>query len=367
MATDQTELTENKRRVITLLKDNGPLSKGELAAQGSMGWATVVKVVGQLTESKIVEKLGTVRQDTGKKGKRAYLYGLTGREPLAVGVDVEYRTTSMVLTNLLGETLAHQKVPTVIPVSDRDIRKFLIKTIADFIGENADFDRVRGIGIGIPGIGFPSNSRLDNIEKMRELEIHLSESLCMPVRVIDNTKAYAVFEQWSNQTFPSEDFLFISIRTGVGTGIFHDGNLYVGTHGLSGEIGHIPVVQDKRLCRCGNRGCMETFVGERNLYEAYRRRVLDSPLTSETVNPEMILKGLADLFSRASRGEGKALQIVTEAAEYLGRCLAAAVMVLDITNIVLSGHFGADGNVILGPLEKVVRENLLPGAEFTLK
>jgi predicted NBD/HSP70 family sugar kinase len=368
MITDSADLTENKRRVITLLKKYGPLSKGHLAVQGGMGWATAVKVISQLTDAGIVERLGTVREDNGKKGKRAYLYGLTPANPLAVGIDVEYRTTSMVLTNLKGETLDRHIIPTVNPTSDRDIQRFLFKIVRDFLKKNlAMTEAVRGVGIGIPGIGFPSHRRLDNIIKMRDLEIRLSNRLEIPVRVSDNTKAYTVFEQWSNQTFPLEDFIFISIRTGVGSGIYNQGNLYLGNHGLSGEIGHIPVVPDGALCRCGNRGCMETIVGQRNLFREYSRRVLGNSDTPEEPESEAIQEGLADLFTQARRGEIIPMEIIGTAAGQLGRCLAMAIMVLDITNIVVSGHFGPDGDVLIGPLESSIRSNLLPGSVFSVK
>jgi predicted NBD/HSP70 family sugar kinase len=367
MMNDQSDLSDNKRRVITLLKKSGPLSKGDLAVRGAMGWATAVKVIGQLTEAGIAERLGTVRGDGGRKGKRAYLYGLTRTNPLAVGVDVEYRTTSMVLTNLKGETLARKALPTVNPTSDRAIRSFLHKTIVSFLKIAGSSDTVCGVGIGIPGIGFPSDSRLDNIEKMRDLEVRLSDRLGLPVRVSDNTKAYAVFEQWSNQTFPLEDFIFISVRTGVGSGIFHRGNLYLGNHGLSGEIGHIPVVPGGIPCRCGNRGCMETIVGQRNLFREYSERVLGNPENMTEPDPRVIQRGLADLFTRARRGEEEPLKIVTVAAGHLGRCLAMAIMVLDITNVVVSGHFGPDGDVMIEPVRAAIQENLLPGSVFTVK
>ena len=364
---DATSLTENKRRAITVLKKFGPLSKGEVAEKCSIGWSTAVKVIGQLQQAGIVEKLGTERQDHGRRGKRAYLHALTKTTPLAVGVDVEYRTTSMVVTNLLGETLGSFVIPTVSPKTARDLRNFLLANIPKLVAKKADWDRVCGIGIGIPGIGFASASRLDNIKKMQDLEAWLSERFKLPVSVSDNTKAYAVFEQWTNQTFPFEDFIFLSIRTGIGTGIFHHGNLYLGNHGLAGEIGHIPVVPDGRACRCGNRGCMETYVGQRSLFRSYCEEILRSPEKAEDPDPAALKEGLIDLFSRAHKGEKAAASIIRAAADYLGRCLAVTITVLDIPNVVVSGHFGDDGEVLLEPLRETVKKNLLPGLDFNVK
>ncbi|TVR03184.1 MAG: ROK family transcriptional regulator [Spirochaetaceae bacterium] len=371
MRVEPSELTENQRCVVTLLQKSGPLSKGELAERGNMGWATVVKVVGQLSAAGIVERLGTAPGDPTKKGKRAYLYGLTRSTPLAVGIDVEYRTTTMVLTNLYGDILAQQTTATVEPTSDRAIREFLYGCIQGFLNTHSVGSGLCGIGIGVPGIGFPSRTQLDNLISMQELSRWLAARLRMNVQVRDNTKSYAVFEQWSNQTFAYEDFVFISIRTGIGSGIFHHGDLYLGTHGLSGEIGHIQTVPKRGVaCRCGKSGCMETVVGQRNLYRSYCLRVLRDEARaegSEQADQETLSQALCDLFSRARRGESAALRIVTEAAEHLGRCIAYTILVLDISNIIISGHFGPDGVLLEELLQAELARTLLRGASYSVR
>jgi predicted NBD/HSP70 family sugar kinase len=364
---DTSELTDNTRRIITLLKRNGPLPKGELAQLGNMGWATVVKVINQLAEDGMVKRLGTVTLDNGKKGKRAYLYDLIDTQPLAIGVDIEYQTTTIVLTNLKGNVLASAKLTTVNSRSDQTIRTFLLTTISEFLEAHAQKGVICGVGIGIPGIGFPTNSRLDNIKKMKGLMDWLSHKLQMPVQVNDNTKAYAIFEKWNNETFPQENFIFVSVRTGVGTGIFYHGNLYLGTRGLAGEVGHIQVDPDGRPCRCGNRGCLETILGEQNLYREYCLQVLQTKNLSGLNDPQTLEAGLTDLFARASRGEEPALSIVHEAAVQLGRGLAHTIMVLDISNVVISGHFGPHAEVLLDPMRKFIGSHLLPGTSCTIK
>jgi len=77
--------------------------------------------------------------------------------------------------------------------------------------------------------------------------------------------------------------------------------------------------------------------------------------------------GLTDLFARASRGEEPALSIVHEAAVQLGRGLAHTIMVLDISNVVISGHFGPHAEVLLDPMRKFIGSHLLPGTSCTIK
>ncbi len=364
---EQGPLTESKRRIITLLYKGGPHTKRALTEKGNMGWATVVKAITQLMEEGITECSGVARRETKRQGKNAYLYGLTSDKPLAIGVDVEYKTTRIVLTNLSGTALALGTYTTPQHVNDQETKDFLRGSIEDFIRRNKiQQSSLDGIGIGIPGIGFPTSSRRDNIEKARILERYLSEVFHTSIRIETNTKAYAVFEKWSNETFSYRDFIFVSIRTGVGTGIFYLGNLFNGTHGLSGEIGHMKVVPNGPPCRCGSSGCMETVVNQNYLFQQYRTNVIKETGWSAKSSEISLFEGLADLFTRAKRGEEPAEAIINTAASYLGHCIANAITVLDINNIIISGHFGPDGDVILKPLRDVIQANILPKAEVNL-
>ena len=364
---EQGPLTESKRRIITLLYKGGPHAKRTLAEKGHMGWATVVKAITQLMDEGIIECSGVARRQTRRQGKNAYLYGLTANKPLAIGVDVEYKTTRIVLTNLSGAALAQGTYKTPQHVNDQETKDFLRDSIQEFIRNNRiDGSSLDGIGIGIPGIGFPTGSRRDNIEKARILEQYLGEVFRTTIRIETNTKAYAVFEKWSNETFSYRDFIFVSIRTGVGTGIFYLGKLFNGTHGLPGEIGHMKVVPNGPACRCGSAGCMETVVNQNYLYQQYRTNVIKQVGWAPQTGEGSLFDGLADLFTRAKRGEEAAVRIVKTATSYLGHCIANAITVLDIYNIIISGHFGPDGDAILDPLREVIRANILPKAEVNL-
>lgn len=364
---EQGPLTESKRRIITLLYKGGPHTKRALTEKGHMGWATVVKAITQLMDEGIIECSGIARREMKRQGKNAYLYGLTADKPLAIGVDVEYKTTRIVLTNLSGTALARGTYKTPQHVNDQETKDFLRGSIEDFICKNSvQGSKLDGIGIGIPGIGFPTGSRRDNIEKARILEEYLHEVFHTSIRIETNTKAYAVFEKWSNETFSHRDFIFVSIRTGVGTGIFYLGNLFNGTHGLSGEIGHMKVVPNGPACRCGSAGCMETVVNQNYLYQQYRTNVIKEVGWSPESGEISLFEGLADLFTRAKKGEETAVAIVNTASSYLGHCIANAITVLDINNIIISGHFGSNGDAILDPLKEVIRANILPKVEVNL-
>jgi transcriptional regulator of PTS gene len=110
---------------------------------------------------------------------------------------------------------------------------------------------------------------------------------------------------------------------------------------------------------CGNHGCLETVVNQAYLYEQYRVNVLRQEGFSQDKND--MYSGLLDLFTRAKNGQKEALEIIETAGRYLGSCLAHAVSILDINNIIISGSFGPDGDVILDSVKSQVENDTLPG------
>jgi predicted NBD/HSP70 family sugar kinase len=329
-----------------------------------MGWATVVKVINQLTDDGLVLLAGTT-DDTPRS--RANLYGLRADRPLAVGIDVEYKTTRVVLTNLAGDILAESMHPTPLQPADGETARFFEGIIEEFCSSNeVSSADLAGVGIGIPGIGFPMRSRKENEAEARKLEGTLSRGFGTLVRIGTNTHSYAAFEKWSNETFDSSNFLFVSIRTGVGTGIFNNGQLYVGVNGLAGEVGHMKVGH-QGTCRCGARGCLEAVTNQRHLAGRYRNEVLEDPGWCADEEPGCLHAGLADLFARAADGELAAREIIEDTAAYLGKGIANAIIVLDITNIIVSGHFGPRGDAIIRPLRDVISGELLPDIEFDVR
>ncbi|MGD1821782.1 MAG: ROK family protein [Pleomorphochaeta sp.] len=348
-------LTDNKRLVITLLRKHNKLTKKELASLGNMGWATVVKIINQLLDDKIVQIWGVSDSEYSKVGKSAISYTLSENYPLAIGIDNELLTTRIVLVNLHGDILFEKKYKTPKTVEIDESCKFLEKSIHDFIKiNNIDLDLIKGIGIGKSGLSFPSIFYPGHINISKIQRKYLMKAFNTEVRIETNSRVYALFEQYVNEQFKYNDLFFLQIRKGIGTGIITDGNLYNGVQGLSGEISHIQVVENGTQCRCGNYGCMETVVNEVYLYNQYRQLILKENNSSEIINDKVLREGLADLFSLAANNNEIAIDIVKKAAKYLGYCISMAIIVLDIPNIIISGHFGEDGTI----LEKYLKEEI---------
>lgn len=354
-------MTENEKRILTILSQRGPLSKKALVEYGGMAWATVVKMLERLEASGFAECVGTGSQPE-TSGKNPLLYGLAERHPLALGIDVSYSTTHLILTNLRHDILAKQICPTPETSDANLFQQFLTECCTQFLEQAVgEHERIAGIGLGCP------LWLLRGPDGLNSLQRHLEQRFRLPVRVENNVRSYAMYKKWAGQAFALDDFILLTIRSGIGAGIFQSGQLIRGAHGLAGEVSHFPIDADGQPCRCGKTGCLETVVNQDMLYQHYVTRILHSAQPASADPDESTVKeGLAVLFSLARQGQPEAVAIVRQAARYLGETLGVLLLLLDIPQIFIAANFGPDGESLLPWLQDTLDARVLTENGYTL-
>lgn len=209
------------------------------------------------------------------------------------------------------------------------------------------------IGVGVPGQvdtqdGIVRHAVNLNIEEA-PLAALLTERLGRPV-AIDNDVITATIGAF-NYLNPDkvEDFCYLNIGTGVSAGLFLDGRLHRGQHGMAGEIGHMVIVDDGLVCPCGNRGCLEAYVSG--------PAIATPPLTTAAV------------YQAAAAGDPAAREIVQTAGRHLGRALQNLMMAYDVGKIVLGGGVTRSGSLFLDPIlqEWATQANRSPLAALMLR
>ncbi|WP_455382051.1 ROK family protein [Salinispira pacifica] len=333
-----------------------------------MAWATVVKIIDRLTEAGIVEQVGTAKRPS-LPGKHAVLYNLTDAYPLAIGIDVEYHTTTITVSSFGRRTLAEMTRPTPSPINSETLKPFLTRLISRFLDDSPRISRenILGIGIGVPSIGLPPWNRSTSEETQESIGRYVEEEVGIPVRIHDNTLSYSVYERWTNQAFSADDFIFVSIRTGVGCGIFANGQLLEGHQGLAGMLGHIVTEPEGPDCRCGRRGCLETVSNQYYLFERYQTEVLGMPPTAVEPAVSDVHSALQSLFTKAKHGNRAAMAVVQDLAQNLSRALAPAIMVLNPPTVIISAYFGPDGEILLPLLREELSRRVLRRMDYSLK
>lgn len=355
-------MSENERRILALIAEQGPLTKGDLSLLGEMAWATVVKYVNRLQVRGVLMRAGTAPRES-QLGKNSYLFDLAEEAPKFAGVDIEYRTTRVAVVNLRREVLWQTMLATAELTSPEDLMEFLRSKVLSRVSESGVCgaslpDKPFGSIVGI-GIGMPRWLLADGGDVFPSLSGRLSDAYGIPVRVENNIRAYTLYKE---PRLLESDFIVVSVRNGIGAGLVVGGSLYRGEEGLAGEIGHITVQENGKLCRCGKRGCLETVVNQYTLYESY----LTGTHRSKVDDAIAVEEGLPELFQEAAQGSAPALAVLAEAAEPLGRSLATLLLVLNVRNLYLVGHFGEFGEIWLDYLREVIRKHVDPRLSFSL-
>ena len=220
-------LSDTEKKIISLLVREHSLSKKQIAESVGISWGSAVKFITLLENKNIIKIDGTLLRDDNK-GKNAYTYSFNELFPLSIGVDVEYRTTHITLTNLRTEVLAEQWYETV-PLDELDrLETFLENSIGTFLDSIENKEALIGIGISLPGIGDPVFAVPDDYTNRDNVTRRLEQRFGVPIRMEMNIKAFTMFENLHGTGQVDENFLAVTIRTGVGGGIVLGGKLYTG-------------------------------------------------------------------------------------------------------------------------------------------
>jgi predicted NBD/HSP70 family sugar kinase len=348
-------LNANEKRILTILKHKGASTRKEIADACSISWAATVKLVNRLESQGMIRCLGESTQKTGN-GKTSQIYDISELQPLTIGIDIEYGHTTITAQNLRHDLLYSETVVTPKNPGLEDVCAFLAKEVKKCRKALSKQElSAEGIGIGIPGMLIPSATSL--FDRLAE---DLSNSCSLPVVVDNNIRAYTLYLQ--KQFGTGDSFGAFIIRKGIGVGITMEGKLFRGYSGQAGELGHLPVDPAGPLCRCGKQGCVEVFFNQRELAQAWGKALKTA--LPPTENDER--RFVTELFSNAADKNPKAVSLLKEKADYLIPAVAGFLLSYDIKNVVINGHFGPDGNVLIPVLTEALSRTLPPAFSFSL-
>ncbi len=267
----------HQARLLRLLRDGGPNSRAQLGDQVDLSRSKLAVEVDRLLETDLVVADGLA---ASRGGRRSHNIRLNPHLRF-LGVDIGATSVDVAVTNAELEILGHINQPMDVregPVAVfEQVLVMAAKLKASGLAEGFD-----GAGIGVPGpVRFPEGVPVappimpgwDGFP-VREA---LSQDLGCPVMVDNDVNLMAMGEQHAGVARTVADFLCVKIGTGIGCGIVVGGEVYRGTTGSAGDIGHIQAVPDGRPCACGNRGCLEAhFSGAalaRDAMEAAEQRL----------------------------------------------------------------------------------------------
>lgn len=271
------------------------------------------------------------------------------------GVDIGGTHTQIGAVDASGRVIDHEKLNTASFTQARD----LVVTIAYTILRMAKVsgNKVEGIGVGCPNVN-PKTGMLRRAANLNfKDEISLRDELAqyfpgIPVVVDNDANAAAMGERIYGKAQHTDDFLCVTLGTGVGGGVFCNGKLVYGLNGMAGEIGHMMVETGGRPCGCGRKGCLERYASAGGILQNYLEIC-----TEKNIAPKVA--EYRQLAEAAKAGDLLALQAFDKAARILGRALADIACVTAPTHIFVFGGVAQVGEILLAPLRRHFAENLL--------
>jgi glucokinase len=221
-----------------------------------------------------------------------------------------------------------------------------------------------GIGIGAPSVNetnqkmeFAPNIDWGDIVPIEELFI---EKFNLPIRVVNDANAAAIGEKFFGEAKEQENFAVITIGTGIGLGIYIHNEIYVGSNGLAGELGHTIVRRDGRECNCGNFGCLETYIARDGIVRTAKEKLeFSSGGSSLHSIPPSKLSPL-EIIKAAKKDDPVALEVVELVTKDLAFGLSYLINLLDLECIYLTGGITKSGNMLKRKTEKHLKSYVLP-------
>lgn len=354
-------------RVLRSLRDEGPLSRAELADRLEIPRPRLLTELDRLLAVGMLAEAGPAES---RGGRRSTLVALNPRLRFAA-VDLGATSVDVEVVDAQLEPVAAYSEPTDIRIGPKAILHRVNELLNKAKVEGA-YERLDAVGIGVPGPvsfrdGVPvSPPIMPGWDRFPVREFLSREHAC-PSVVDNDVNIMAIGEHHSGVANTVDDFLFVKIGTGVGCGIHLNGEVYRGNDGCAGDIGHIQVDAHGPTCSCGNAGCLEALFSGGALAAAAQAAAASgkSPSLEEKLNTNGVVTAL-DVALGASEGDVACIQMIREGGRRVGGVLAGLVSFSNPSMIVIGGGLAQLGHILLAEIRSVVYRRSLPLATGNL-
>lgn len=351
----------NRSRAFEILKSARVISRPALAQQTGLSRATANILMEDLLRVGIAQHVG-LGDSTG--GRPPALLEFNPRAAYALGARMHDHQWGLVITDLDAQVLHRLDVhiPGDTPETAVEALAQGVQRLQSLV-EKARF--LPAIGLGTPGLVDVHTGVIKTAVDIGWFDVPIQamveERLGVRTFVANRSKVGALAEYWYSAEQERQEIIYISIGTGVAAGIVHEGKLYLGANSSAGELGHVTILPDGPLCRCGNRGCLQALVSDSAIADRARTRLRerqDSLLWQLVAHyPERVTAVM--VLQAAEQNDPLACELVAETAHYLGIAIANLINLFNTERIVLGGPVGQNGQVLLAPLKAEVQRRAM--------
>ncbi|MEX2460216.1 MAG: ROK family protein [Paenibacillaceae bacterium] len=266
----------------------------------------------------------------------------------SVGIDIGGTKTAMGIVSAIGEVVAERVIHTDLTKTPQQMVQVMADVVIELQQESSIAnEQILGVGIGIPGpldaaagkFSCPPNlPSWHNFEVAAEMRKHLK----FPLQVQNDATSAALAEKWMGAAQSNANFIYITISTGIGCGLFLDGKLFNGFRGNAGDIGHIVIDPSQGTCICGQKGCFEWVASGTAI--ARQATAIRGQETST--------KAAFELYAQK---DPQMTELVERVFEYLGMGIVSLINTLDLEKVVIGGGVSQVGDSLFQAIRAYVR------------
>jgi len=333
----------NQRAIYELVRDLGEASAAQIGARSGLSRPTVALALANLEASGLLRQNG---RRTGAVGRAPRVYEPNPGAGHVLVVDVGRSWLRLAVANLAGDILLRRDVRSRVRSAAGLVEQIATAARALAADASVEWDGLTHKVVGTPGVFDPATGTIHLVPNLpgwqrRGVGHLLIERLGGNVTIHNDVNLAALGERAHGAGREANDFVYLSLGTGVGMGLVLGGQLRSGAHGTAGEVGFLPIFLDaappgdwaSAVAR-RQRGELESIIGARALVDFAQRRGLRR-------------SGVPEVFEAARAGDPIALDVVDEAAAQVARSIGAVVSIVDPELVVLGGGIGQNGDLLI--------------------
>lgn len=336
----------NERRVMEVIRHQGPLSRAAVVRKSGLTAPTVSKAVASLMERGLLEERDRPNSGIGRPAK---ILELASEQACVVGVVIDAPKCWVGVVGLDGriDPAYERSFPLASTYAE------LITTIQRHVEElTAKYETApRGIGLCVPGLVNSSLRQVVFSPNLHLLDGHqpgvdLTDRLGVSCLMLQESHALCLGERMFGAAHGLKNFAMLDVSTGLGLGVMSGGQLLSGQSGLAGELGHVTVEASGARCGCGNLGCLETVATDSALC-----RLVSAKLGR--------LVRIDEVIELTRTGQLDAISEVDRTCEYLAIAIAAVINIFNPSILFVHGRLFGLGDGLFSRLEARARERAL--------
>lgn len=359
----------NKHAAVDLIRFANGISRTDLADQMGLTRAAVSLIVNDLIESGIILE---AESRSTPNGRPPIVLEINPKRGLVAAVDMGATHINLAVADFSAHILQKNSLPFDINRGPEICLREADAALRDLLASlGLDFSRLDAVGVGVPGPVVTNAGMVVSPPIMPGWDGYpirdtLSQQWGTPVSLNNDAELGALGEWAYGAGRGEKNLAYIKVGSGIGAGLILNRQLYGGTTGSAGEIGHTTIEENGPLCTCGNHGCLEAFAGghaiarqAKDLVRSGKRTLLANyPLEEITAR---------EVAEAAQRGDLPAQEIIARAGTFIGIAIAGLVNLINPSVVIIGGAVAQSGDLLTTPIRTVVRERSLRASEQSVR